>query len=112
MKKGIIIFVLMILLSSFISADIIFNEQIKPVYNLGNSIFVPVTIKSVKDTSGVFQMDLICNGTAINFYKNGIKLASGEEKKMEPSLVLIRNIMLTIIYYFLLFLLFPLFFCL
>jgi hypothetical protein len=92
MKRGIISVVLMIFLCSFISADIIFTGQFESVYNLGETIPVPVTIKTLSDVSGTFQMDLICNGTAINFYKNGIKMTSGEEKKIESSLVLIRNI--------------------
>ena len=81
MKRGIIALFFIILLFSFVSAEISFNEQPKPIYNLGDSIFTPVTIKTLVDIpGGSFQMDLICNGTAINFYKNGIKLGSGEEK--------------------------------
>ena len=37
-------------------------------------------------------MDLLCNGRTINFYKNGISLKSGEEKKTDSSLVLTRNV--------------------
>lgn len=93
MKRGIIILILTtILLSSFASADIIFNQQINSVYNLGDSIVVPVTIKTVNDISGTFQMDLICNSTVINFYKNGIKLSSGAKETIDSSLVLIRDI--------------------
>jgi hypothetical protein len=91
-KIGINVLILTILLSSFISADIIFTEQVKPVYNLGDIIYVPVTIKSLSDVYGVFQMDLICNGTLINFYKNGVKLLAGAEKAMDSSLVLINSI--------------------
>lgn len=92
MKRGIIILLSIILLSSFISADIIFTQTPKSIYNLGDSIFVPVTIKTSHYISGVFQMDLICNSTPINFYKNGIQLNSGEEISLDSSLVLIRNI--------------------
>ncbi len=92
MKRGIILFILVVLLSSFISADIIFNQQFNPLYNLGDTIPVPVTIKTLNDVSGMFQMDLICNGTAVNFYKNGVNLVSGAEKNFDSSLVLIKNI--------------------
>jgi len=93
MKRGITSIALVILLCSFISAEIIFTEPVKEIYNLGEVINTPVTIKTVSDVSGVFQMDLICNGTSINFYKySGIKLLSGEEKKIDSSLLLIRNI--------------------
>ncbi len=92
MKRGIIALFLLVSLISFSSADIIFTQPISQSYNLGDSIFVPVTIKTLNDVSGVFQMDLVCNGTEINFYKNGIKLVSGDEKSLDSSLVLIRNI--------------------
>ncbi len=92
MKRGIITLVLIVLLSSFISADIIFTQQVKPVYSLGDTIPVPVTIKTLTDVNGLFQMDLICNGTSVNFYKNGVNLVSGAEKSFDSSLVLIRGI--------------------
>lgn len=92
MKRGIIALFLLVSLISFSSADIIFTQPINAAYNLGDSIFVPVTIKTLNDVTGVFQMDLVCNGTEINFYKNGIKLISGDEKSLDSSLILIRNI--------------------
>ncbi len=92
MKREIIILIFTVLLSSFISADIIFTQQTNQIYNLGDIIPFPVTIKTLKDVSGLFQMDLICNGTAVNFYKNGVNLVAGEEKNFDSSLVLIRNI--------------------
>ncbi|MFA5071007.1 MAG: hypothetical protein WC511_01395 [Candidatus Pacearchaeota archaeon] len=93
MKKEIIFIIFAIFFCSFISAEIIFTEPLETIYNLGEVINVPVTIKTVSDTSGVFQMDLICNGTKINFYKySGIQLSAGEEKKIDSSLLLIRNI--------------------
>jgi len=96
MKRGIKtsfeILILITLLMPFFSAEIIFTEPIKPVYNLGDIIYVPVTIKTLTDASGVFKMDLICNSTLINFYMNGVKLLAGDEKRMDSSLVLISKI--------------------
>jgi len=93
MKREITSLILVIFLCSFISAEIIFTEPLETIYNLGEVINVPVTIKTVSDTSGVFQMDLICDGTKINFYKySGIQLSAGEEKKIDSSLLLIQNI--------------------
>ena len=93
MKRGIIFTALLIFLVSFISAEIIFTQQVKPIYNLGDVVDVPVTIKTFKDISGVFHMDLICNGTSVNFYKySGIKLSAGEEKNIDSSLLLVKNI--------------------
>ncbi len=93
MKRGIISIALIIFLCTFISAEIIFTEQTKEVYNLGDVVDVPVTIKTFGDISGVFQMELICGGAPINFFKySGVKLSSGEEKKIDSSLLLIKNI--------------------
>jgi len=92
MRKGVIILVLIICMSSFISAEVIFTEQLKSVYNLGDAIHVPVTVKATSTINGLFQMDLVCNGTAVNFYKNGVNLAAGEEKNFDSYLVLIKSI--------------------
>ena len=92
MRKLVFLLACVILLSQFAAAEIIINQQPKEVYSLGNVIPVPTTIKSIIDISGIFQMDLICDGHEINFYKNGVSLASGEERRFEPSLVLTRNV--------------------
>lgn len=91
MKKVIIILFLLLFLP-LISSEIIINQQIAEVYNLGEVITVLTTIKSPKNVAGFFQMDLICEGNQENFYKNGVSLAPGEEKKIEASLVLTKNI--------------------
>jgi hypothetical protein len=91
-KEALIILFLTIFLVQFVSADIIFNEPVESAYNLGENIPLPVTIKAVNAFSGVFQIDLICNGTAINFYKETLHLTAGEEKTRDPSLVLIKNV--------------------
>jgi len=77
---------------SFASATIIINQQPKDLYNLGDTISIPVTIKSSVGVSGSFLMDLICNGHQVNFYKNGVGLSAGEEKEMKPFLVLTKNL--------------------
>ncbi len=95
MKRGIIFFTtLAILMTSMISADIVFNQQLNSVYNLGDSIPVPVTVEGVNDISGTLQMNLICNNNApINFYETGVNLNAGESKSYnDPLLVLISNI--------------------
>ncbi len=92
MGKIIFFLAFMFLLTQFTSAEIIINQQPKEIYSLGDIIPVPATVKSITDVSGIFQMNLICDGHEINFYKNGISLSSGEEKRLEPSLVLTRNV--------------------
>ena len=91
MRRTIIPLLLVILLLSPVSAEIIINEQPNDVYNLGDIISVPATIKAVGDISGILQMDLFCEGHQINFYKNGISLSAGEEKNMDASVILIKE---------------------
>jgi len=94
MKKELYSIFFAVLLISFISAQIIIEKQPNEVYNLGESVQVPVTIKSLTDVAEIFQMNLICSGHEINFYKNGIDLNYGEQIKIvpAPSLVLTKNI--------------------
>lgn len=93
MKRGIILTTLIIFLCASISAEIIFTQQINEVYNLGDVIEIPVTIKTFGEISGVLQMELICEGAPINFFVySGIKLSSGEEKKIDSSLLLEKSI--------------------
>lgn len=93
-KRGFtgIVLLVMLFVLPLISAEIIVDSQPAAVYNLGDIVTVPITIKSAADIAGNFQMDLICEGKQLNFYKNGISLSSGEEKKIESSLILSKDI--------------------
>ncbi len=90
--RRIFVLALMVLLVQFASAEIIINPQLRDVYSLGDIISVPVTIKSSTDISGIFQMDLLCNGQQTNFYKNGVSLSPGEEKSIDSSLILTQSV--------------------
>jgi hypothetical protein len=91
MKKLIVLFMLF-LVFPLISAEIIINQQPQEVYNLGDTIPFSITLKSTMDVSGIFQVDLLCSGQTVNFYKNGVSLSSGEEKTMDPSLILMKSV--------------------
>ncbi len=93
MKKEIVIALLFIMIiSSFASAEMIINQQPNKVYNLGDSVTIPVTIKTITGVSGTFSMDLLCGTKQINFYKNGVNLLYGEEKTFDASLVLTKEV--------------------
>ncbi|MEX0920318.1 MAG: hypothetical protein WDZ69_01915 [Candidatus Pacearchaeota archaeon] len=92
MKKAAIILTLILILIPLVSAEIIINQQPKETYSLGDVISIPVTVKTSSGISGNLNMDLICNGMEENFYKNGISLSAGEEKRVESSLVLTKNV--------------------
>ena len=91
MRRTIIPLILVILFLSTVSAEIIINEQPQDVYNLGDLVSVPTTIKAVGGITGIFQMDLFCEGHQINFYRNGISLNPGEEKNFDASIVLVKD---------------------
>ena len=70
------------------SAEIIITEQPSPIYNYGDAIEIPLIVKSNAQIAGTFNTDLICNGVAMNFYKNGLYLSAGEEKNIDAVVIL------------------------
>ena len=93
MKKEIVFTLLFVLvISSFASAEMIINQQPNKVHNIGDSVTIPVTIKTITGVSGTFSMDLLCGTKQINFYKNGVNLVYGEEKTFDASLVLTKEV--------------------
>jgi len=94
MKKGTILSLIIVsLLVSVVSAEIILNEQPKGIYNLGETISFPVIIKSNTDALAKFQMDLICGEVEKNVYSQGpISLLAGAEKEIDFSVPFIREI--------------------
>lgn len=91
--KRVMIVLAIFLLFPMISSEIIIDQQPDNIYSLGDIITVPTTIKSLTDKSGNYQMDLLCNGNLINFYKNGVSISAGEEKSFEASLILTKDVL-------------------
>lgn len=81
MKRVVFLVVALMFFLSTVSAEIIFDEQPHEVYNLGDVVKIPVTIKATEDISGTFSMTLICGAKQTNFYENGVDLKTGEEDK-------------------------------
>ena len=75
--RGALFAVMLILLLSSVSAEVLFNSQPKAVYNLGETIPVPLTIKATSEISGDFKVNLICDGQELNFHKSGVALSTG-----------------------------------
>ena len=94
--KKILLFITALLLitsiTSFASAEIIIKQQPDKIYNLGDSVNLPITIKTISGVSKVFEMNLICQDLQKQFYKNGISLGPGEEKTISPELILTNEI--------------------
>ncbi len=83
-------------LISFSSAEIIINQQPGELYNLGGTITTPLTVKSSTTLIGILNVNLICEGAEVNYYKNGVNLAAGEEKNLEASLILSKEMLNTL----------------
>ncbi len=91
-KKVIFLLIFTIFLISSVSAEIIIHNQPNEVYSLGDTLTISATVKTLTSATDTFSMDLICGGQSINFYKNGISLSSGEEKKIEASLIFTKSL--------------------
>jgi len=93
MKKILVILLLICMILPLTSAEttIIFNKQPKSTYSIGDSIALPITLKSLSSITGILNLDLICDGKQTNFYKNGVKLSAGEEQRMNPILILTKE---------------------
>src|SRR3989337_1356354 len=84
-------FLTSIFLISFLSAEIMIVQQPNTLYNLDDTLTIPIIIKSSVPLKSQINMNLICNGVEENFYKNSIDLAAGAEKIEEGSLVLTKE---------------------
>ncbi len=91
-KKGLIALIFTILLTSFVSSEIIFTQPLKSSYNLGDEVNLPITISSLSDISENLGINLICNGTSINLLTwNGLNLKTGYPKVIPYSFALAKN---------------------
>ncbi len=78
-------------LTSVISAEIIVKPSLKEVYNIGDSITIPVTITTISGISKVFEAFLICQDNIKGYSQDGVSLGPGEEETLEPTLLLTRE---------------------
>lgn len=81
----------MLLFISLASAEIIITEQPDELYNLGDTIKIPIKITTLTEISELFSMKLICNGIETEVYKEYLVLSAGEEAERKPSVPLIEG---------------------
>lgn len=91
MRNTIVLLASVMILTSLASAQIIFDEQPASVYNLGETVNLPITIKPLQKTTGILEMNLVCQDNLINFYKNGVSVNAGVEKKLDAALILTKS---------------------
>ena len=80
-----------IFLINIVSADIIIQQNPSNLYNLGDTISVPIKITSLADTSNIFGMSLICNGAETEIVKLPISLTAGQETERNDPVPLIKG---------------------
>ncbi len=83
MRKEVLV-LLAILLSSSASAEIIFGQP-KSIYNVGDDFELPLTLKTIADTSNFLTADLVCSSQTIELYKSPVSIKQGEEKSFTIS---------------------------
>ena len=91
MRKAIFLLMALVFLAGLISAELVITEQPKEIYNLGDTIKIPMKIVTLGDLSELFTINLICNGIETEVYREYVFLSSGEEIKREPSIPLIKS---------------------
>ncbi len=88
-------FAFAILMISLVSAETTFpggfTQPVNKIYNLGDTVYVPMTIKTLTRVFENLDINLICNGTETNFHRQGINLVSGGEIAVEASLLLMKS---------------------
>jgi len=86
-----ILVVCVVLFSSLVSAEIIINQEPKNLYNLGDTINLPIKIATLIDISSPLELNLICNGIETEVYKEYIVLSAGEEVERNPAIPLVMS---------------------
>lgn len=92
MKKIIIPIVFLLLCSCIVSAEIIISQQPEELYNMGDTINLPLKINTLTNIQKFFTMNLICNGVETEIYKEYLSLNTGEEVERNPFIPLISGI--------------------
>lgn len=78
----------LILLTSFLSADIITKQEPNELYNLGDVVQISYKVTTSNEINGFFTTNLICNGIETEFFRQYLTLKAGEEVSLNPSLPL------------------------
>ena len=93
MKTGltIVAFAFLLIMLPLTSAEIILNQP-GELFNLGDPLSIPVTIKTASEINGFFSVNLICSGKETEIYKEYIFLLAGEEKRMSPKIRLLPSL--------------------
>ena len=93
-KKILFLLIIMILTSSFVSSEIIINQQPEPLYNMGDLIQTSFKVISPTDfeSDTFFLVNLLCNGIETKIMQNYIgDIKAGDEKTFNSPIPLLTN---------------------
>lgn len=90
MGKIIMLLIVAIFLTSVVSAEILIQAQPKALYNIGDTVEIPVKITTLTGLQQTFSMHLICNNQQKDYFMNDINLMAGEEESFSPVLILTK----------------------
>lgn len=90
-RKIICLFAILILGISFLSAEIILQQQPEGSYNMGDVVTVPIKITTLTGINEFLNLDLLCNGQEKNVHKEYVVLESGNERKVTATIPLIKS---------------------
>ena len=91
MRKILLLFTFAILLVSLVSADIVMTQQPEDAYSLGDTVLLPIKIKTVTGINDFFTLELLCNGKQTQVHQEYILLSAGEEKAIITTIPLIKS---------------------
>jgi len=91
MRRIILLLMFIILFTSVVSADVIITQQPKELYNLGDTINIPMKITTLTGISNLFTVNLICNGISKEVFKEYLALPAGGEVARAPTVPLIES---------------------
>lgn len=86
MKRAIFLVMFILLLTSLASAEMIFKEQPKELYNLGEIIKIPLKVATSIGVEDTLSVKLICNGIENEIKKDTIILGPGEEQDVSTNI--------------------------
>lgn len=87
----VVLFTLVILLISFVSAEIVISQQPADTYNLGDLINLPIKVKTVSGVNNFFKLSLLCGGLETEVHKEYVSLVAGDEKQINAQIPLIQS---------------------
>lgn len=91
MRKEFAFIVLSLFLVSMVSATVELTTPAKDVYNLGETINLPITITADEATSNIFAVRLMCGLKEIEIYKEFLSMPVGAVKERDLTIPLVQT---------------------